>query len=68
MNNFGDVSKALDIAYRYGQMDGDHHKTWAIDQMVRALTGPFYEKWVDIFNAGNPPGEHDYNWDVGTPP
>ncbi len=33
------IEKALDYAVRYGGIDGDHHKAWAIDQMVRALTG-----------------------------
>lgn len=33
-----DVSKALAVAMQYGSIDGDHHKAWVIDQMVRALT------------------------------
>lgn len=33
------IKKALDIARCDGGVDGDHHKMWAIDQMVRALTG-----------------------------
>jgi hypothetical protein len=33
------IDKALDIAKNYGGIDGDHHKRWTIDQMVRALTG-----------------------------
>ena len=33
------IKKALDLAVRFGGIDGDHHKTWVIDQMVRALTG-----------------------------
>ena len=33
------IDKALDLAIRYGGIDGDHHKAWVIDQMVRALTG-----------------------------
>nr|GAT44592.1 predicted protein [Mycena chlorophos] len=33
------IAMALDIAMRYGMTDGDHHKAWAIDQIVRALTG-----------------------------
>lgn len=32
------IEKALEIASRYGDTDGSHHKAWAIDQMVRALT------------------------------
>ena len=30
--------RALEYAV-YGQTDGEHHKAWAIDQMVRAVTG-----------------------------
>ncbi len=33
------IAAALDIADRFGGIDGDHHKAWVIDQMVRALTG-----------------------------
>ena len=32
------IANALEIAFRWSQIDGDHHKAWAIDQMVRALT------------------------------
>lgn len=32
------IQKALDIAYG-AQYDGESHKMWVIDQMVRALTG-----------------------------
>lgn len=32
------ISRALEFA-KDGTHDGDHHKMWAIDQMVRALTG-----------------------------
>lgn len=32
------IAKAIDFAVRYGGIDGDHHKSWVIDQMVRALT------------------------------
>lgn len=33
------IQKALNIATAYGTTDGDHHKMWVIDQMVRELTG-----------------------------
>lgn len=33
------IEEALAVAMRYGGIDGDHHKAWVIDQMVRALTG-----------------------------
>jgi len=38
-NQSARISTALDIANRYGGIDGGHHKMWVIDQMVRALTG-----------------------------
>jgi hypothetical protein len=38
------IAKALEVA-KDGQIDGDHHKLWVIDQMVRVLTGcPIFEK------------------------
>lgn len=33
------IRKAIEFAVRYGGIEGDHHKAWVIDQMVRALTG-----------------------------
>jgi hypothetical protein len=39
MDNSARIKKAIDYAVRYGGIDGDHHKAWVIDQMVRALTG-----------------------------
>lgn len=33
------IDQALAIAAQYGGIDGEHHKAWVIDQMVRALTG-----------------------------
>ncbi len=40
------IKEALEIAFRHGGTDGEHHKQWVIDQMVRALTGPDYSEWV----------------------
>lgn len=36
----GKVDQALQIALDYGVFDGDHHKTWALDQIIRVLAGP----------------------------
>lgn len=33
------INRALSYAGRYGGIDGEHHKAWVIDQMVRALCG-----------------------------
>lgn len=32
------VDKAISLAVEYGGIDGDHHKKWVIDQMIRVLT------------------------------
>ena len=45
MNNSERIAAALTIANESGTTDGDHHKMWVIDQMVRALTDcPMIEK------------------------
>jgi hypothetical protein len=33
------LTEAIQYAIKYGGIDGDHHKAWVIDQMVRAMTG-----------------------------
>jgi hypothetical protein len=67
---FARIEKALDIATQYGGIDGGHHKTWIIDQMVRALTGENYEQWVKDYQ-----GKYDeelelyeYEWECGIAP
>jgi hypothetical protein len=61
------IEKALEIAMQYGGIDGEHHKIWVIDQMVRALTAHKYGTWVTEHNAGED-GPDTYAWDVGIPP
>lgn len=61
------IEKALDLAVRYGQIDGAHHKTWVIDQMVRILAGDGYEQLVKDACDGED-GPKTYGWDVGIPP
>ena len=77
-----EIEKALDFAIRYGGIDGGHHKTWVIDQMVRALTGcPMvasftywyqgeseeYKRLVAKACAGED-GPDTYEWDTGIAP
>ena len=61
------IERALKIAIRYGQIDGDHHKAWVIDQMVRALTGSDYKRIIMEAKAGED-GPDTYSWDVGVIP
>lgn len=72
------IELALEYAVRYGGIDGGHHKTWVIDQMVRALTdcpitdetqgeSDEYKKLVaDACNGED--GPNTYDWDVGIAP
>ena len=55
------------VAARDGGIDGAHHKMWVIDQMVRALTGPNYERWVRAYCDGED-GPDTYEWDTGIAP
>jgi hypothetical protein len=59
--------KALELARRYGQIDGEHHKTWVIDQMCRALLGDEYATFVKEAKAGAD-GPDTYDWDEGIAP
>lgn len=61
------AEKALNIAKRYGSIDGEHHKQWVIDQMVRALAADEYDLWVMEHNEGKD-GPHTYEWDEGIAP
>lgn len=47
------IDKALKIAIEYGGIDGDRHKTWVIDQIVRTLTGCPMEPRRASDNHGN---------------
>lgn len=58
---------ALELAMRYGQIDGDHHKAWVIDQMVRALAGDNYDAVIVEYCDGTD-GPMTYEWNVGIAP
>ena len=60
------IERALKIA-DMGQIDGAHHKAWVIDQMVRALTGDEYPRWVEDYCDGGG-GPDTYSWDTGIAP
>jgi len=61
------INEAVELAMRYGSIDGDHHKMWVIDQMVRVLTGPSYDDVITEHNIGED-GPNTYEWEVGIPP
>lgn len=61
------VDRAVDIGVRYGQIDGEHHKTWVIDQMLRALCGGAYDEVIRRSCEGED-GPQTYGWDTGIAP
>lgn len=63
-----EIEKALELAFQYGQIDGDHHKTWVIDQMVRILTGDKYNEFVKEYEIDEETGEKEWTWKSGIAP
>jgi hypothetical protein len=61
------IELALEIALEDGQTDGDHHKLWVIDQIVRVLTGDRYEQVITEYCAGED-GPETYFWETGIAP
>lgn len=61
------VQLALELLARNGQVDGDHHKAWVIDQTVRILTGDGYQAWIERYRDGED-GPDTYSWDEGIAP
>lgn len=50
---------------RFGGIDGNHHKQWLIDQMLRVTLGnKEYQKWLEEMNSDT---EYD-PWDHGIAP
>lgn len=61
------IGKAISLIWEYGGIDGDHHKQWLIDQVLRALCGRKYKEWVKNFEDGED-GPQTYEWDEGVAP
>ena len=61
------IREAIDLAVRFGGIDGEHHKLWVIDQMVRTLAGDDYDRVVAEAKAGED-GPNTYEWDCGIAP
>lgn len=61
------IAAALAVAEQFGGIEGEHHRAWVIDQIVRALTGDDYAEWVRTRKAGED-GPETYSWDEGIAP
>lgn len=61
------IKKAIALGFRYGCRDGEHHKQWVIDQMLRELASKEYERFVKEYEDGED-GPKTYEWDKGIAP
>lgn len=61
------IRLATELILEDGQVDGDHHKTWVIDQVLRLLTGSRYRQVIEEYCAGED-GAETYSWDEGIAP
>lgn len=58
------INKAVDLAWRYGNIEGDHHQKWVIDQMLRhLLTENEYARFIHDYEESG-----EYKWDLGIAP
>ena len=53
------ISRALDLVEEAMGTDGDHHRTWFLDQIAQALAGDDYDALVAEFGD---------DWDIGIAP
>ena len=61
------INQAIETAVKYGGIDGDHHKAWVIDQIVRILAGDQYSKIIKEACNGED-GPDTYDWNIGIAP
>lgn len=63
------IQLAVEIASRFAQIDGSHHRIWVIDQMMRRLLGEKqYKEFVKEYEEVDEDGEVMYEWDTGIAP
>ena len=60
-------SDVLLLIERFGGIDGEHHKQWIIDQIVRVLTEENYMHWVEDMKDGED-GPNTFEWEEGIAP
>lgn len=61
------IHRALEIAWDFGAIDGAHHKMWAINQMIDALTDGHLKEFAARYEEELPNGD-SYGWDEGIAP
>jgi hypothetical protein len=59
------IDSAVNVAFRFGGIDGEHYKTWVIDQMLHCLlTNDKYDEFIKEHSNN---GEYK-DWNRGTAP
>lgn len=59
--------EVVQLIIQYGQIDGEHHKSWVLDQVMRKLLDDQYAETVRVACDGED-GPHTYSWNVGIAP
>lgn len=57
------VQQAIALVTAYGAIESKAETRWLLDQLIRTLTGPDYDKWVARFEQ-----IQNIIWDTGTAP
>ncbi len=57
------IKEAIDTVVYVMNVDGEHHKTWALDRMVQVLANEDYDKVVENFKA-----DTGRDWEQGIEP
>ena len=60
--------KAIEHIFLYSGIDGDEHKLWTLDQVLRILAGDKYDALVEEYEEEDKFGEKQYVWDTGIAP
>lgn len=65
----GDFRRAfmLGVAINWGGFEGEHHKAWALDQVVRLLAGVNYKRVV-VWAKDGEDGPDTYSYEEGIAP
>ncbi len=61
------IEEAIQLASESMAYDGEHHKVWYIDQIVRVLAGDKYDEVVKE-SKKDENGEDAHRWDEGIQP
>lgn len=63
------IDEAVDLILDCAQIDGAHHKTWVLDQVLRILVGDQYDSYIKDYCGDDPEDEDNYyDWDTGIAP